>query len=112
MSAEQQRTLLAMLNQISSATVVRKDPKARQNPKPPGTIQQGSATEAVLAVMKENPSAMFTESQFRWKTGFSHSAVSWALLRLKRNGRIDVFGNGSTNPRFCRYRLKPEAANV
>lgn len=103
---------LSTLNQVSSAAVVRKEPKERPNPYPKGFYKEGSATTAVLAVMKENPGAMFTESQFRWKTGKSHSAVSWALLRLKRNGRIDVFGNGSTNPRFCRYRLKPEAANV
>jgi len=102
----------ATLNQIASVSVVRRNPVARPNPNPKGNYKEGSATTAVLALMQENPTAFFTEGQFRWKTGFSHSAVSWALLRLKRNGQIVCVGNGSTNPGFCRYRLKPEASNA
>ncbi len=66
----------ATLNQIANVSVVRRNPVARPNPNPRGNYKEGSATTAVLALMQENPTAFFTEYQFRWKTGFSHSAVS------------------------------------
>jgi DNA-binding transcriptional ArsR family regulator len=104
MSAEQQNTLLAMLHQIA-ATKKPKQPPRKFNPRPPGVTQGDSATVAVLAFLELSP-GLKTEAQIVWATKRTHSAVSWALLRLRKWGKIDAVPDPSRSSRYYRYRAK------
>lgn len=81
----------------------------RYNPRPPGVIQPGSASEAVLGVLRGNPGRFFTAQQLIRGTGRSHAAVSFALLYLRDKGMIQAFPDAARNPRYRRYRVAPEA---
>lgn len=81
-----------------------KQPTVRYNPRPPGVIQPGSASEAVLRILTENPGRFFTAQQLIQETGRTHAAVSFALLYLRDQGRIEGFPDASRNPRYMRYR--------
>lgn len=104
MSAEQQNTLLAMLNQIA-ATKKPEQPPKHFNPRPPGVTQGDSATVAVLAFLESSP-GLKTEAQIVWATKRTHSAVSWALIRLRSWGKIEAVPDPSRNQRYYRYRVK------
>lgn len=80
-------------------------PRKRFNPRPPGVIQRGSATDAVLAFLRES-GRFHTMAQIMWKTGRSHSAVSWALIRLRAWGLVRTIGDTSRNSRYLRYAVK------
>jgi hypothetical protein len=79
----------------------------RYNPRPKGTIQKGSATDAVLDFLTKSP-GLKTEAQICWATKRSHSAVSWALIRLRSWKRIDAIEDPSRNSRYFRYRISKE----
>ena len=79
---------------------------ARYNPRPPGVIQPGGASEAVLQILSATPGRFFTAQQLIQATGRSHAAVSFALLYLRDQGRIEAFPDTARNPRFLRYRIK------
>ena len=96
--------MFSMLQQIV-AGAKRQEPPKRFNPRPPGVIQEGSATEAVLSFLTESP-GLKTEAQIVWATKRTHSAVSWALLRLRSWHKIDAVEDPSRNSRYFRYRLK------
>lgn len=100
--------VLSMLAQIS---VVSQPVKRRKyNPRPAGVIQPGSATEAVLAFLKASP-GLKTEAQIIWATKFSHSAVSWALLRLRAWNKVEAISDPTRNSRYLRYKATAEALN-
>jgi DNA-binding transcriptional ArsR family regulator len=107
MSTEQQNTLIAMLQQVVESQKPRKPPPKRFNPRPPGVIQPGSATEAVYDFLAKAP-GLKTEAQIVWATKRTHSAVSWSLLRLRSWGKIEAINDPSRNSRYMRYRLKVE----
>lgn len=94
--------VFSMLAQISAATRPT-EKRTKFNPRPAGLIQPGSATEAVLAFLESSP-GLKTEAQIIWATKCSHSAVSWALLRLRAWKRIDAVSDPSRNSRYLRYR--------
>lgn len=77
----------------------------RFNPRPPGVIQPGSASEAVLKVLNEQPGRFYTCQQLIEKTGKSHAAVSWACIYLRDQGLVRAVSDGARNPRFLRYRI-------
>lgn len=79
---------------------------ARYNPRPPGVIQPGSASEAVLQILGSSPGRFFTAQQLIQETGRTHAAVSFALLYLRDQGRIEGFPDASRNPRYMRYRYR------
>lgn len=81
-------------------------PTVRYNPRPAGVIQQGSASEAVLQILSASPGRFFTCEQLIRATGRTHAAVSFALLYLRDQGRIEAFPDAARNPRFLRYRIK------
>jgi len=58
------------------------------NPRPPGVIRPGSATEAVLQLLRENPKRQFYRITIIQRTGCTRKAVDWALLYLKAQGLI------------------------
>ena len=79
---------------------------ARYNPRPPGVIQPGGTSEAVLRILAENPGRFFTAQQLIRGTGRTHAAVSFALLYLRDKGRIEGFPDATRNTRYYRYRIK------
>ena len=80
----------------------------RFNPKPPGVIQPGSATDAVLAILREHRGRFFTAGELIEATGRSHAATSWALMYLRAQGLIEAVEDSARNPRFLRYRIVKE----
>ena len=84
--------------------------KARFNPRPPGVIQPGSASEAVLQILSASPGRFFTCKQLIRATGRTHAAVSFALLYLRDKGRIEAFPDAKRNQRYYRYRIKRDAS--
>jgi len=83
---------------------------ARYNPRPPGVIQPGSASEAVLRILRSNPGRFYVCEQLIKETGRTHAAVSFALLYLRDQELIDAFPDAARNPRYMRYRIKREAS--
>lgn len=81
----------------------------RFNPRPPGVIQPGSASEAVLKVLNEQPGRLYTCQQLIEKTGRSHAAVSWACIYLRDQGLIEAVVDGARNHRWLRYRIAKES---
>lgn len=78
----------------------------RYNPRPPGVIRPGSATDRVLVVFNSNPKAWLSHANIRWHTGLGHKPMSWALIYLQRIGLIEAStGDDARNSRYCRYRL-------
>lgn len=92
------------------------DPAAnmhRFNPKPPGSIQPGSATEALIGFMSRHPNTFFTHAELLRATGRTTKAMAWALIFLRELGAIEVAPDESRNPRFLRYRIaKPASAKA
>lgn len=80
------------------------------NPKPPGVILEGSATGAVLRVLNAHPGRFFTCGELMTLTGRSHSATSWALIRLHKVLGIVETAPDPRQDNYRRYRLKQGAA--
>jgi hypothetical protein len=92
-----------LFEQLSSAAVQSVPAAKRFNPRPPGVIRSGSASDVVLKFLQES-SGFKTEAQIRWKTGLNHAKVSWALLFLRSNGFVDAVPDEIRCGRFLRYR--------
>lgn len=60
------------------------------NPRPPGVIRPGSASEAVYELLRENPERLFWRRQLIVITGRSRKSVDWALLYLGALHLIEV----------------------
>lgn len=95
-------------SQIQSACSSQTPASPRYNPRPPGVIRDGSATMAVLTVLREHPTRIFRHADLTEATGKSKVAVDWALIYLHSKGLIDRFSDQSRNSRYLRYRLKPQ----
>lgn len=80
--------------------------RVRFNPRPPGVIQPGSATDLILRILSESPGRFFTCEQLIRATGRSHAAVSFALLYLRDQELIEAFPDAARNPRYMRYRIR------
>ncbi len=94
---------LEQLQAAAAAEPAKREQRQRYNPNPPGQPKPGSATEAVLAELRRTGAAM-SEAQLRWVTKGTHSAVSWAVLRLCDWGLIVKIADASRHARYCRYR--------
>ena len=80
---------------------------ARTNPNPPGTIHEGSTTDAVLAVLKANVPRFLSFAAIKAATGRSGKALGWSLWHLQRSGQIDAKGAGDRrSPLYKQYKLK------
>ena len=78
----------------------------RYNPKPPGQLQPGGATEVVINFLAKHPGTFFRHSQIHAHCKqYSRAAVDWALIRLRSWGAIETTPDDSRNPRYLRYRL-------
>ena len=82
----------------------------RFNPRPPGVIQPGSASDAVLKFLRAQV-GFRSEAQILWVTGRSHSAVSWSLLYLIGQGLVEARSDPLRNARYKKYRATPPGAN-
>jgi len=81
--------------------VERKVPKF--NPRPPGVIHAGSASEALLQILRANPTTYFTHGRLMELSGRSHAAVSWGLKYLREQGLVKSVGDTSRNERWLKY---------
>ena len=71
-------------------------------------IRDGSATEAVLALLEAQPRRWWTHGQVMALTARSTKAVGFALLYLRQLELVDVEPDGR-NARYFRYRFRPHA---
>ena len=77
---------------------------SRYNPRPPGIIRKGSATEAVLLALQSSPGMFLTFGQILARSKRTDKAVSWGLIYLRSQGRIEVSGDPRSD-RYRRYRF-------
>ena len=85
------------------------------NPRPPGAPINGSATTAVLELMRAYPMRWFVHKDLVSMVNrdrpdgqaHSRSAVDWALIRLRSWGMVETCED-SRSPRYLRYRITPE----
>lgn len=83
------QALAMMARQIlSSATP---DQKKRFNPRPPGVIQPGSATESTLEYLRTIYPRSCPRSEIVDATGRTPKSVDWACLYLRELGLIDCY---------------------
>ena len=82
----------------------------RYNPRPPGVIREGSATDEVLKLLSAYPGRFFSYAEIRARCRHrSHAALSWGLIYLKRMGLVQVVGDDARNPQYLRYRIAKES---
>lgn len=81
--------------------------RPRFNPRPPGSIQPGSATEVVLIQLRRNPDRWCSKLSIVWHTGRTGKSVDWALLFLRKLGLIEAQPDG-IRAHALRYRITVE----
>lgn len=74
------------------------------NPRPPGQIQPGSATDAVLTYLRSNPERWHTRAAVIRETGRTAKAVDWALLYLRSQSLVVCLASDARNSRYLIYR--------
>ena len=84
----------------------------RFNPRPPGVIRPGSATQAVLNFLRENPARHFSCFDLCRHTQRSLKAVNHACLYLKAQQLIAAYPDSARNPRYLRYVVASGGATV
>ena len=94
--------LLSLAWQFSSIPALVSKP-VRFNPRPAGVIREGSTSDLVLKYLCES-GGFKTECQILWKVRRSHSAVSWSLLYLQRQGLVEGRRDPTRNSRYLKYR--------
>jgi len=81
-------------------------PTPRSNPRPPGVIQPGSATAAVLEFLRQHPRRYFRRDQIVLATGRTERAVDWALLFLRAHEHVKTGKEvPPQNTRYLRYTI-------
>lgn len=75
------------------------------NPKPPGSMLAGSATDRLLRCMATAPDAWWSYHELAERV--SGGSFGWSLLALQRRGHIEASANDSRNPKYLRYRITP-----
>ena len=84
----------------------------RRNPRPPGVLVPGSATDAVLQVLLASPGRFLRAHEILDRCPrHSRVAVSWALLRLQRWGLVETIADAARSSRYMRYRAKTGSTN-
>lgn len=76
----------------------------RYNPRPPGLIQPGSGTDAVLQFMAAQPDKWMTRSQIIFGTDRSAKAIDWAISFLVHQGYVRAVQDSIRNPRYRKFR--------
>ena len=100
------------LSSLSTASTPTGPDVPRYNPRPNGVIRPGSATEAVLCLLRKIDGRYMNHAQIMIATGRTTRAVSWALVFLQAQGLIESTADDGRNPRYQRYRIKAGATDV
>ena len=101
--------LADQLAQIARSQVQR---ETVYNPNPPGTIHEGSATDAVLLVLKANAPRFMSFAAIKAATGRNGKSVGWAVWYLRSLGKVEARAAGDRrSPLYQLYRVKQEATN-
>lgn len=79
----------------------------KYNPRPPGVIRPGSASDRILSLLR-GAGGFHTEQSIRAATGLSHSQASWALFYLSENGFIRKVPDTTRASSFYRYAVRRE----
>ena len=74
------------------------------NPRPPGIIQKGSATEVVKEFFDTRPMGYYTFDMIARETGKSKPSIDWALVFLRSQRYIEAKKNDSRNARYYLYK--------
>lgn len=93
-----------MVQQLQVAAKAIEPSAPRYNPHPPGQIQEGSGTDAVLQFLKQAPDKWHTRSQIIFGTGRSPKAIDWAIAFLIQQKLIRAVQDSTRNPRYRRFR--------
>lgn len=75
------------------------------NPRPAGVIRDGSATDVVLAWLRQRR-GWHTHGEIAVGTGRGTKAVCWALMYLRAHSLIESVPDGQRNARYLRYRAR------
>lgn len=81
----------------------------RFNPRPPGVIQHGGTTEAVLSWLARRPGRWCALHEVVTGTRRPHKTVSWSLYYLRAHGLIDTVPDSARNSRYLRYRVSHQS---
>lgn len=87
--------------QVQAATPIAATKKrvSTPNPRPAGVIRHGSATHAVLQLLRDNPAKKYSCFGLCRDTGNTIKAVNHACLYLRRMKIVDTYGD----PRSTSY---------
>lgn len=85
----------------------------RYNPRPPGVIQAGSASHAVVEYLTKFSTTQryFTAGELMRVTNRTHAAVSWALIYLCAQGIVESkpLDVPQVSSRYKKYRLSKDS---
>lgn len=80
----------------------------RYNPRPPGVIREGGATDAVLTFLQAHPARFFCHHEIQTATKKTKVSIDWALCFLRAQNIIESTSDDGRNPRYLRYRILKE----
>lgn len=99
------RGIPTLIEQIALASAPSEEvTKQRFNPRPPGVIREGSASEAVLTVLRSHK-GFLTCGQLVFATKRNERTVAWALIYLQQIGLVQALPDVARNTRYKRYAL-------
>lgn len=80
----------------------------RFNPRPPGVIRPGSATQVVLEYLRANRGKYFSHFELMKATGRSREAVTAACIYLRAQGLVATYPDTARNHRYHKYTVPRE----
>lgn len=79
---------------------------AHYNPQPKGCIQEGRSSAQVLGYLSAcEPGLPQSRADIMRATCLTEKACNWALLHLRKLGRIEAIKDPVRNPRYLLYRV-------
>jgi hypothetical protein len=77
--------------------------KPQFNPRPPGQLVDGSASDVVLKFLQKHRGVSFRYAELLKHTGCTPSALIWACSYLARQGMIEAMPDAMSGRRRFRY---------
>lgn len=99
--------MMQQLAKAGSDMTAKEVKQAAFNPKPPGSVQVGSATHHVLRKMATAPAEWWAYRELAAGVP-TRSSFHWALTLLLARGHIEASRNDPRHSRNMRYRLTPD----
>lgn len=78
----------------------------RYNPRPPGVIRAGGASDAVISFLQQNPKRFYRHHEIRADVGRTKVSIDWALCYLVGIGQIEQCSDAIRNSRYKKYRVR------